>query len=50
MLTIRRKKSSREKKKDMLSSWRNKKVRKNIPIDHQILALNKERWKINLKY
>ena len=50
MLTIRRKKSSREKKKDMLSSWRNKKVRKNIPIDHQIVSLNKERWKTNLKY
>ena len=40
------KKSSRAKMKEMLSNWRNKKLRKNIPIDQQILALNKEEMEI----
>ena len=38
----KKKKSSREKMKEMLSNQRNKKLRKNIPIDEQILALIKE--------
>ena len=36
------KKSFREKMKQMLSNRRNKKLGKNIPLDQQILVLNKE--------
>ena len=32
--------------KEMLSNRRNKKLRKNIPMDQQILALNKEEMEI----
>ena len=32
--------------KEMLSNWRNKNLRKNIPLDQQILALNKEEMEI----
>ena len=32
--------------KEMLSNRRNKKLRKNIPIDQQIVALNKEEMEI----
>ena len=40
------KKSSREKIKEMLSNRRNRKLRKNILIDQQILAFNKEEMEI----
>ena len=30
----------------MLSNWRNKNLRKNIPLDQQILALNREEMEI----
>ena len=32
--------------KEMLCNWRNKNLRKNVPIDQQILALNKEEMEI----
>ena len=40
------KKSSREKIKKILSNRRNNKLRKNIPIDQQILTLNNEQMEI----
>ena len=43
MLRVRRKSHL---KKEMLSNRRIKKLRKNIPIDQQILTLNKEEMEI----
>ena len=40
------KKSSRKKMKEMLSNRRNKKLRKNRPIDQQVLVLNNEEVEI----
>ena len=41
--------SSREKLKEILSNRRNKKLRKNIPIDQQTLTLKKEEIEIKLE-
>ena len=43
---VKEKNSSREKMKEILSNRRNKKLRKNISLDQQILILNKEEMEI----